>query len=266
MKKIKLIFYIMIIILSLTCLISFSMASQERLINFQGRLTDQQGNVLDGTYKIKFSIYPSDPNAGSLWIEEHMAVSVNNGIVNVLLGSITSFDVPMKVTFDEERYLGITIDCDHDPNTTDPEMTPRQRILPAIYSYNADKLDGKDSSEYTTPQTDAGRPGVVENLYEGNIRLMDKYIKQADLGNKGCYVSYSGPDCLPGFENKGSLGTYGICRLRDKNDINWNGDASQAFFVPPGTHCGYSISIDSGHPESIPTRKIEWHEAWLCCQ
>ncbi|MGA1865259.1 MAG: hypothetical protein ACMUHX_09370 [bacterium] len=136
----------------------------------------REGNSLDGTYDMIFSIYPSDPNSGPLWTETHTSVDVSNGTVNVLLGSKKNLDDQPKVTFDEERYLGITIDCDHDPNTKEEEMTPRQRILPVLYSFNADRLDGRDSSEFTTPQTDAGRPGVVEHLYEGNTRLVDKYL------------------------------------------------------------------------------------------
>ncbi|MGA1865582.1 MAG: hypothetical protein ACMUHX_11040 [bacterium] len=206
LKKVLLNLFILLIISSLC--FSLSHAS-ERLINFQGHLTDQQGNALDGTYNIKFSIYPSDPNAGSLWTEEHNDVSVSNGVVNVLLGSITNFDEPVKITFGEERYLGITIDCDHDPNTEEPEMTPRQKILPAIYAYNADRLDGKDSIEFTTPERDAGRPGVVENLYEGNIRLMDKYVKLEDLSKyiipKMGIILWRGTSCPSGYTRVAEL-------------------------------------------------------------
>ncbi|MGA1865584.1 MAG: hypothetical protein ACMUHX_11050 [bacterium] len=178
-KKKREIFLLIIFILILNFVSPLS--ASQRIINFQGRLTDQLSNPLNGTYDIRFSIYPSDPNTAPIWTEEHNDVSVSNGVVNVILGNIMSFDEPVKVTFDEERYLGITIDCDHDPNTIEPEMTPRQRILPAIYSYNADKLDGKDGSDYTTPETDAGRPGVIENLYEGYTRLIDKYATKNEL-------------------------------------------------------------------------------------
>ena len=123
--RIKMLLFGLVFLMSVS--FNVTKAHSNRLINFQGRLTDQQGNLLDGTYDIKFSIYQSDPNTTPLWTENHTNVSVNNGIVIVLLGSKTSFDEPVKVTFDEERYLGITIDCDHDPNTVEPEMTPRQR-------------------------------------------------------------------------------------------------------------------------------------------
>lgn len=146
----KFIFCIAIMLLSSTVLISSGHAAN-RLINFQGRLTDQQGNPLDGTYDIVFSIYASATDTKPLWTEEHEGVSVSKGLVNVLLGSITSFEAPKEISFDEDRYLGITIDCDNNPYTQEPEMLPRQKILPAIYAHDADKLDGKHSYELAPP-------------------------------------------------------------------------------------------------------------------
>ena len=151
MNKTKLIVCLVLSFICITFPISSSLASPQRLINFQGRLTDQQGNPLDGTYDIIFSIYISATYMDPIWTEEHKNVSVSKGLVNVLLGSITSFDAPNKVTFDESRYLGITIDCDNNPHTEEPEMLPRQQIMPAIYAHNADRLDGKDSLELAPP-------------------------------------------------------------------------------------------------------------------
>ncbi|MGA1865581.1 MAG: hypothetical protein ACMUHX_11035 [bacterium] len=239
----KNIIIIIMVIMPFICFIYSSYASQHRLVNFQGHLTDRQGNALDGTYNIKFSIYPSDPNAGAFWTEEHNDVTVNNGIVNVLLGSITNFDEPVKITFDEERYLGITIDCDHDPNTEEPEMTPRQRILSAIYSYNADKLDGKDSSEYTTPQTDAGRPGVAEHLYEGNTRLVDKYLgkgAKAEDSDRldGYHATISGSDnnAIPVINSGITYGNLQAGYASSAGSVHWNNISSRPSSFTPSTH------------------------------
>ncbi|MGA1865529.1 MAG: hypothetical protein ACMUHX_10745 [bacterium] len=240
--------------------INSSAQSQSRVINFQGRLTDQHGNSLDGTYDIIFSIYSSDPNSGPLWTERHTEVNVSSGIVNVLLGSITSFDDPQKVTFDEERYLGITVDCDHDPNTKEPELSPRQRILPAIYSYdsyNADRLDGMDSNEFTTPETDAGRPGVAEHLYEGNTRLIDKYlgrVAQAQDADKldGYHATISGGDnnAIPVI-NSGV--TYNNLRVGFASQANSASNADKldgydasAFIGTKGCYISYSGGCLSG--------------------
>lgn len=118
-------------------------ASSQRLINFQGYLTNQEGTVYgDGTYTIVFALYNTPAGGSPIWTERHETVSVTSGLVNVLLGSMTSFEEPdagaERVDFSVTRYLSITIDADNNPATLDPEMLPRQQIVPAIHAYESD--------------------------------------------------------------------------------------------------------------------------------
>lgn len=106
------------------------------LIPFQGRLTDQQGAPYNtGQYTLIFNLYDQAVGGNVLWTETHQKVGVINGTVNVFLGSINA--ALASVDFSQSRYLGITIDADNNPNTPDPEMVPRQMIIPAIYSKQA---------------------------------------------------------------------------------------------------------------------------------
>ena len=115
------------------------------LIPFQGRLTDQNGVAYtNNQYTIVFQLYDQAVGGTLLWSERHEKVGVINGMVNVFLGSIASLT---NVTFSATRYLGITVDGDNNPNTPDPEMVPRQMIIPAFYAKtaeNATKLAGYD--------------------------------------------------------------------------------------------------------------------------
>lgn len=123
-----------------------------RLIPFQGRLTDQNNVAYNtGQYTIIFALYDQPVGGALLWSERHEKVGVINGMVNVFLGSIRSFDAPggtnVPVTFSTTRYLGITIDVDGNANTPDPEMIPRQMIIPAFWAKTADnatQLNGYD--------------------------------------------------------------------------------------------------------------------------
>ena len=54
-------------------------------ISFQGYLSDDSGNAVNGTTDITFSIVDTD------WNEEHNNVPVNNGVFSVQLGSETAF-------------------------------------------------------------------------------------------------------------------------------------------------------------------------------
>jgi len=132
----------------LTCLLlaafAVNAAPAPTLIPFQGRLTDQQGVAYTtGQYTVIFNLYDQAVGGNVLWTETHQKVGVINGTMNVFLGSINT--ALAGVDFSQARYLGITIDADNTPTTPDPEMVPRQMIIPAIYtkeSGNSVKLAG----------------------------------------------------------------------------------------------------------------------------
>ncbi len=146
----------MLSVLFISFLLSVSLArasSSRRLINFQGYLTNQEGAVHeDGVYTLVFSLYETPTGGTPLWTERHETVSVIKGLVNVLLGSMTSFDVPgegmPRVDFSSPNFLGITIDSDNNPVTSDPEMLPRQQIVPAIHAYEADYAKEAKVADY----------------------------------------------------------------------------------------------------------------------
>ena len=113
-----------------------------RLIPFQGRLTDQQGRAYtNGQFTLTFNLYSQAVGGTTLWTERHEKVGVINGMVNVFLGSISTLD---QQDFATTKHLGIKIDADDNPVTTDPEMVPRQMIIPAFWAKNSEKLAGQD--------------------------------------------------------------------------------------------------------------------------
>ena len=65
-----------------------------RLVPFQGRLTDTQGQPRTGVFAVTFAIYDEPTGGEALWSERHGSVSVINGQINVLLGALTSLDDP----------------------------------------------------------------------------------------------------------------------------------------------------------------------------
>ena len=128
---------------------SLGQSASPQVIPFQGRLTNQAGNqpgtpYTSGQYSIVFNLYSQAVGGSTLWSERHEKVGVVNGMVNVFLGSITALT---SVDFSTVKYLGITVDVDNNPATPDPEMVPRQMIIPAFWAKRADnstKLVGKD--------------------------------------------------------------------------------------------------------------------------
>jgi len=126
------------------------------LIPFQGRLTDQTGaGYTNGQFTLIFNLYDQAVGGNVLWTETHQKVGVVNGMVNVFLGSINP--TLASVDFSQTRHLGITIDADNNPLTPDPEMVPRQMIIPAFAAKQAENstlLAGRDWSSLLTTGND----------------------------------------------------------------------------------------------------------------
>lgn len=111
-------------------------AESPTVIPFQGRITDQSGNTYtSGQYTILFQFYNQAVGGQAVWQERHDKVGVVNGLVNVFLGSINTLT---SVDFSTTKHLGITIDADSNPNTPEPEMVPRQMIIPAFWAKTAE--------------------------------------------------------------------------------------------------------------------------------
>jgi hypothetical protein len=102
------------------------------LINYQGVLMDNNGNPLNATVSITFRLYDKANGGAILWEEIHSKVTVQNGVFNVLLGSVDTLSVnKFKGKY---RWIGVEIG-------TDGEMTPRQRIASVPYAYKVHGLD-----------------------------------------------------------------------------------------------------------------------------
>lgn len=100
--------------------------------SIQGVLTDAQGNAIpDGNYGLTFRLYTTLTNGTSLWEELHENVAVQNGIFNVILGSI----VPLNLPFNQTYYLGITV-------ANDDELSPRMELTSTPYSLIARTVRG----------------------------------------------------------------------------------------------------------------------------
>lgn len=125
------------LLLGLVFAFSSATAQVPQMINYQGKLTTAGGGCVgDTTISMTFKIYADSTTPTSLWSETQSSVEVEDGIFNVLLGSVNP--IPSSVFNGSTKYLGITVGGDS-------EMTPRKPIVSVGYAYtteNADKVDG----------------------------------------------------------------------------------------------------------------------------
>lgn len=130
---------VFLLTVSLATVVSASRAiSQDNvLVKYQGRLTNQAGEPLNGTFELTFAIYDAAEGGSSLWSEAHFDVEVSQGLFTVMLGSHSPLP---ESTFDgTDRYLGITVD-------SDPEMSPRSLLTSVPSAAYAQKMAGDIST------------------------------------------------------------------------------------------------------------------------
>jgi len=130
-----------ILVLVISLMLPVAAAAVPEVINYQGYLTDAEGNPLNGSVAMTFRIYNAPTGGTQLWSENHTAMTVTEGVFNVVLGSL----VPITVALlDGDRYLGMTVG-------TDPEMSPRLRMTSSPFANkaaDADTLGGLPPSEF----------------------------------------------------------------------------------------------------------------------
>lgn len=152
-------FGIMSAVLALMVLVAAStiVAEVPRLVNYQGRLTNDEGIPLDTTVSITFAIYESETDKASLWDETHSSVAVANGGFSVLLGSVFGF--PEDIFDGNDRWLGIKIG-------DDAELTPRALLGSVPLAFRAHRADTAGFALTCPP---SGVEGVIggRGLYGG---------------------------------------------------------------------------------------------------
>jgi hypothetical protein len=164
-------------------------ADAPRLLPFQGRLTDGQGDaVADGARVVQFKIYDAPVGGSAVWNGEVQKLTVNSGLVSTTLGTKASLG---SVNFNQSLYLELTVDANGDNQITaaDPPLLPRQSILPAVFAKEAADsrlLAGFDWSAVF----DNGNPltGFIagNRLAAGSIQglhLADQSVSGAEIAN-----------------------------------------------------------------------------------
>ena len=156
------------------------------LLNFQGKLADDAGTPLNGSYNLYFRIYDAATGGTELWAEQHNNVLVINGIYNVQLGSGDHLDA--AVFSGDARYLQVEV---YNSDSSSWEvLSPRLRITSVAFSIkagDAETLQGyeptdfapvshtHDFSEITGTATDAQIPDNITIDNASNADTLDNH-------------------------------------------------------------------------------------------
>lgn len=141
-----------------------------KTISFQGKVVNANGtNVADGSYTFRFRIYtstyPTDatnacsPGTNTCLWEETKTLTTVNGIFQTYLGDTTA--LPGSVNFNSDT-LQLAVQFNGDT-----EMNPRIRLSAVPYAFNADKLNGLDSTSFVQLSPGSQQSGFIN--VSGNI-------------------------------------------------------------------------------------------------
>lgn len=142
--------------------VATSWAAPPSLIRYDGRLTDDAGVPLDGSYNVDFAIFNAATGGTAVWSEDRPPMAVENGVIEVMLGETTP--LAPSVFSGPERWLEITVDG--------TALIPRQRLASVPYAHasqSSTDLDGFTAGN-AAGQIPVSNGALNENL---NADLLD---------------------------------------------------------------------------------------------
>ncbi len=117
--------------------------SVPKLVNYQGQLTDSQGNPAVGDKKIEFNIYDDATGGTLLWGPQTFDnVTLINGEFNVVLGMDTQNRSVDTAFSSDNAFLGMKVG--DAGGSVGAEFSPRQQFLAVPYAFRS--LDSDSSS------------------------------------------------------------------------------------------------------------------------
>jgi len=163
MKKFRL---IMVIMAGILCVTVLTYADVPRILNYQGKFTDNNNNPLSGNYLVTFRFYETESAGNVIWEEGHI-LALNSGVFNALLGSIK----PLEIDFNKDLWLGVEV-------ASDGEMSPRIKLASSAYAFNAQTIDMIESSQLVRND--------VDSVMEGSLTLKKNLVLTDANGQEYC--------------------------------------------------------------------------------
>ncbi|MBN2226831.1 MAG: hypothetical protein JW763_05660 [candidate division Zixibacteria bacterium] len=159
---------------------AFVLAEVPQVINYQGRLTDDQGDpVPDDDYSIVFRIYNAEENGDILWVSDRMTVPVENGLFSVQLGHFQD-DLFAE---DTARWLSISV--------VGEEIVPRTKLTSVSYAYHALRADTagfalvtpgwRDDGDVVRLETSTDRVGIGTSTPSEKFEIVGHTVVDGDL-------------------------------------------------------------------------------------
>ncbi len=215
----------------LVSLAGLSLAGIPKMINYQGMLTDNSGTPLTGPYNLTFKIWTDTTGGSSIWDETH-AVSVQNGLYNVILGRMTALNLP----FDQQYWLEVQVG---------DETMPRLRFTSVGYAYRAQMADTAsvalstpgaggwvDAGTKVSLQTSTDKVGIGTSDPQDNLHVANHIRVGADATYPTVYGELKHDGTGTGFIINANAGGGGWA------DLHFQTNGTTKMFLESGGNVG----------------------------
>lgn len=147
------------------------MAQAPNTISYQGRLADDAGDAITTQVSVTFAIYAAASGGSALYTQTLNVTPDQNGVFTVQLGPIggTVFDGSL-------RYMGIKVGAD-------AEMTPRQALTSAPYSFNTNNIADNSITTAKIAAGEVGNSDLANNAVNG-AKVADGGLSSVDISNE----------------------------------------------------------------------------------
>jgi hypothetical protein len=134
-----------------------AVAQVPRLVSFQGRARDAQGNFPDDTRQVTVTIYDAPTGGTPLHSETH-STTFRQGAFTILIGMNQPGGIPASVEFDRPLWLEVSV---QNFNGGQP-LTPRMQFASAPSALNAEHATSAETLEPGATITGQATGGVLE--------------------------------------------------------------------------------------------------------
>ena len=202
---------------------------------YQGRLTDGSGTPIPGPVTLQISLYSAASGGSPLWTETHPNVVLTvEGIYSLLLGSLVSF--PANAWSDPDRWLGTSVGGGD-------ELTPRLRVASVPFAIEANRLNGKRSTDFDPiGAADIAAAGVRSQLNGNDGSPPNQGSNQVHWNNL-----YAVPEgFIDGVDNVGE-------GVLDHGELTGLGDNDHPQYLLAG-----AAATTDGNPPNLGSNRVHW--------
>ncbi len=184
MKNLKLTFLITVLVTWISVFAQVNTVPM--MMNYQGKISDSEGNPLNEEVLITFSLYADSEGGVALWSEMQEPVDVSDGIFHVLLGSVENF--PENLFDGSTLWLGINVN-------NDGEMTPRSLLSSVPYSLKTASAGPDDDWQIDGENIyrESGNVGIGTIAPERKLEVSgtdDQFVRIASANNERSGIEF----------------------------------------------------------------------------